>query len=46
MTIDGAVPSPEDGTTDTERRAIEQSLEYMGLEPGTKMEDIKIQHVF
>ncbi|MBM7631692.1 3-isopropylmalate/(R)-2-methylmalate dehydratase large subunit [Geomicrobium sediminis] len=46
VTIDGAVPSPEDGTTDTERRAIEQSLEYMGLEPGTKMEDIKIQHVF
>lgn len=40
------VPKPEDGKTVAEKRAIEQSLEYMGLEPGTKMTDIEIQHVF
>ncbi|RSL32601.1 3-isopropylmalate dehydratase large subunit [Salibacterium salarium] len=44
--IHGTVPSPEDAETGAERKAIEQSLEYMDLEPGTKMTDISIQHVF
>ncbi|QQK77141.1 3-isopropylmalate dehydratase large subunit [Salicibibacter cibarius] len=46
VSIDGEVPAPEDGETEADRRAIEQSLDYMGLTPGTKMTDIPIQHVF
>lgn len=46
IAIDGVVPSPADAKSDAERRAIEQSLAYMGLTPGTKMEDVEIQHVF
>ncbi|MGY4689388.1 3-isopropylmalate dehydratase large subunit [Salibacterium sp. K-3] len=44
--IHGHVPSPDDAKNTAERKAIEQSLEYMDLEPGTKMTDIHIQHVF
>ncbi|WP_026702825.1 3-isopropylmalate dehydratase large subunit [Salibacterium aidingense] len=44
--IHGRVPSPDDAKNNAERKAIEQSLEYMDLEPGTKMTDIHIQHVF
>ncbi|MFD2705200.1 3-isopropylmalate dehydratase large subunit [Salibacterium lacus] len=44
--IHGTVPSPEDAESSADRKAIEQSLEYMDLEPGTKMTDIHIQHVF
>ncbi|WP_017726690.1 3-isopropylmalate dehydratase large subunit [Halalkalibacterium ligniniphilum] len=44
--VNQVVPSPEDAKNDTERRAIEQSLAYMDLKPGTRMTDIKIQHVF
>ncbi|GAK03166.1 LOW QUALITY PROTEIN: 3-isopropylmalate dehydratase large subunit [Geomicrobium sp. JCM 19037] len=46
IAIDGVVPSPTDAKSDAERRAIEQSLAYMGLSPGTRMEDVEIQHVF
>lgn len=44
--VNGVVPSPEDATSSADRKAIEQSLEYMDLKPGTKMTDIEIQHVF
>ncbi|QQK80963.1 3-isopropylmalate dehydratase large subunit [Salicibibacter cibi] len=46
VSIDGEVPAPKDGETEADQRAIQQSLEYMGLTPGTKMTDIPIQHVF
>ncbi|SES06046.1 3-isopropylmalate/(R)-2-methylmalate dehydratase large subunit [Tranquillimonas rosea] len=45
LPIDGSVPSPEDfqgGKVDAARRA----LEYMGLEPGTRLSDIEIDTVF
>jgi 3-isopropylmalate/(R)-2-methylmalate dehydratase large subunit len=34
------------GTNDADRRASEQALAYMGLQPGTKIEDIMIDRVF
>ncbi|WP_088103739.1 3-isopropylmalate dehydratase large subunit [Halalkalibacter urbisdiaboli] len=40
------VPHPEDGKTETDKRAIKQALEYMDLQPGTLMKDVSIQHVF
>jgi 3-isopropylmalate/(R)-2-methylmalate dehydratase large subunit len=45
LPITGVVPSPEDfrgGKVDAARR----SLEYMGLEPGTRLQDIAIDTVF
>lgn len=44
--VNGFVPNPADAKSDVERRAIAQALEYMGLEPGTRISDIPIQHVF
>ncbi|MFC7440884.1 3-isopropylmalate dehydratase large subunit [Laceyella putida] len=44
--INGTVPDPDSFESEVERRAVRQALEYMGLEPGTKMSDIPIQHVF
>ena len=45
LPITGVVPAPEDfkgGKVDAARR----SLEYMGLKPGTRLEDIEIDTVF
>lgn len=44
--ITGVVPHPDDFETENERKAAEKALEYMGLKPGTKMTDIKIDRVF
>ncbi len=40
------VPDPEDFTDETEKAAAESALEYMDLEPGTKMKDIPVDVVF
>lgn len=44
--IGGAVPNPEDAPNEARKQGIQRSLEYMGLEPGTLMEDITIDKVF
>jgi len=44
--ITAAVPDPA-SATDADRRAhMEQALHYMGLTPGTKLEEIRIGHAF
>jgi 3-isopropylmalate/(R)-2-methylmalate dehydratase large subunit len=45
-TIDGAVPSPDDFADATTRETVARSLEYMGLEAGTRMRDIPVDTVF
>jgi 3-isopropylmalate/(R)-2-methylmalate dehydratase large subunit len=45
-TIDGQVPNPADEPDEFRRNKMERSLEYMGLEAGTPMKDIKIDTVF
>ncbi len=45
-TIDGTVPSPEDAKTEADKKSFTRALEYMGLKPGTKLEDIKVDAVF
>jgi 3-isopropylmalate/(R)-2-methylmalate dehydratase large subunit len=40
------VPSPQDFDDDTDRIAAEKALEYMGLQAGTPMRDIKVDTVF
>ncbi len=42
--VDGRVPNVDDLKTD--RSAVERMLEYMGLESGTRIEDISIDRVF
>ena len=44
--ITAAVPKPEDFTDPDKRKAVERSLEYMGLTPGVALQDLKIDRVF
>ena len=46
ITIDGKVPDPADIADPDRRRAVERSLAYMGLEPGTRIKDITVERVF
>src|SRR6201985_69902 len=45
-TIEGKVPSLGDAKTEADRKSFERAYEYMGLKPGTPMEEIKIDAVF
>jgi 3-isopropylmalate/(R)-2-methylmalate dehydratase large subunit len=45
-TIDGSVPSPDDFADATTRETVTRSLEYMGIEAGTRMRDIAVDTVF
>jgi 3-isopropylmalate/(R)-2-methylmalate dehydratase large subunit len=44
--VTGAVPDPKAEADEGKRRAMERSLDYMGLTPGTKITDIAIERVF
>ena len=44
--ITGIVPDPKDAPTDAKRTAMQRSLDYMGLTPGTRMTDIPVDNVF
>ncbi|MFK7866453.1 MAG: 3-isopropylmalate dehydratase large subunit [Alphaproteobacteria bacterium] len=44
--IDGVVPAPEDFKDQAKQQAVKRSLDYMGLQPGTKLQEIKINKVF
>ncbi|KAJ7716255.1 aconitase [Mycena maculata] len=44
--ITGAVPDPASFSNPDRRRAAARSLEYMGLVPGTLMEDIALDNIF
>jgi 3-isopropylmalate/(R)-2-methylmalate dehydratase large subunit len=44
--INGDVPDPGEAENEHERRSIERALEYMALEPHTRIADIAIDRVF
>ena len=44
--ITGVVPNPDDLPTAPARDSARRALDYMGLSPGTRMEDIEIDKVF
>jgi 3-isopropylmalate/(R)-2-methylmalate dehydratase large subunit len=44
--ITGAVPDPKAALSEDRRKAMERSLEYMGLKAGTPMEEVKVDTVF
>ena len=44
--IDQPVPSPDDFDDPTTRETVARALEYMGLEPGTRLRDVAVDTVF
>jgi len=46
LPITGVVPNPADEPDAGKRAAIERSLDYMGLTPGTRLLDVPVQRVF
>jgi len=44
--ITGNVPNPADIADEGQRAFITRALDYMGLQPGTKLTDVKIDKVF
>jgi len=44
--VTGRVPDPGDFSDPVDRRAAERALEYMGLKPGTAIQDIALDRVF
>ena len=44
--VTGRVPDPTDACSESERRSAARALEYMGLAPGTRIEDVSIDRVF
>lgn len=46
VSIEGAIPSVEDFDNNGDKQKMEAAIEYMELEPGTKVKDIEIQNVF
>ncbi len=44
--VDDFVPSPDSFDNPQQRESTVRALEYMGLEPGTAIADIRIDHVF
>ena len=46
VAIGGVVPDPASFADPAKQEAARVSLEYMGLEPGTKMTDIEVENVF
>jgi 3-isopropylmalate/(R)-2-methylmalate dehydratase large subunit len=44
--ITDTVPNPATAETEIERKGMERALEYMGLRPGTRLEEIPIDRVF
>jgi 3-isopropylmalate/(R)-2-methylmalate dehydratase large subunit len=46
VSVSGRVPELSDLDNDSDRRSAERMLEYMGLKPGTLVEEIAIDRVF
>jgi len=46
VSIEGTVPDPESVADEGKRESMKRALAYMGLTPGTRMTDIKLDRVF
>jgi 3-isopropylmalate/(R)-2-methylmalate dehydratase large subunit len=44
--ITGVVPSPDSFADPSKRVAAQKSLDYMGLVPGTRMQDVAVSYIF
>jgi 3-isopropylmalate/(R)-2-methylmalate dehydratase large subunit len=45
-TVDGSVPDPQRIADASKRKAVERALDYMGLKPSMRIQDINIDKVF
>ena len=46
VSVNGVVPNPDDIQDANKRASKQRALDYMGLKPGTKITDIKLDRVF
>ncbi|WP_102345363.1 3-isopropylmalate dehydratase large subunit [Bacillus sp. Marseille-P3661] len=46
ISINSTIPRPEDFESEVDQKAVRSALEYMGLEGGTPISEVEIQHVF
>ncbi len=46
VSISGVVPAPESFADPSKQDAARKSLDYMGLEPGQRMDEVEVQNVF
>jgi 3-isopropylmalate/(R)-2-methylmalate dehydratase large subunit len=46
VSLNDTVPNPADFADPLDRSSAERALEYMALEPGTRMKDVKVDAVF
>ncbi len=46
IAVTGSVPNPDDIREETKRTSKWRALDYMGLKPGTKITDIRLDRVF
>ncbi len=46
VSITGVVPSPDSFADPSKRVAAQKSLDYMGLTPGTRMQDVPVSYIF
>lgn len=46
VNVTDVVPNPDAFDNEVDRRAARQALQYMGLQAGTKITEISVQHVF
>jgi 3-isopropylmalate/(R)-2-methylmalate dehydratase large subunit len=46
LPIDAVVPNPAEQADEGKRRAMERALDYMGLEPGTPLKEVRVDRVF
>ena len=44
--VTGRVPDPSEAFDDSDRRSAARALEYMGLAPGTRIEEVPVDRVF
>src|SRR5207302_3057563 len=44
--VTGSVPSPDEWNVPADRAAVQRALDYMGLQPGTRLQDVAIDRVF
>ncbi len=46
VSIDGLVPDPAQAATDEARKSMQAALQYVDLQPGTRLEGLRIDRVF
>ena len=46
VAITGVVPDPASFADPSKQRAAQSSLDYMGLTPGTRMDEVEVQNIF